>query len=155
MTSVSTVDRGDRVIARRVTVNAPADDLFAQVADPHRHGELDGSGTVKDTVKGPTTLSRGAKFSVGMKQFGVPYRITSTVTEFTDTGDTKVIEWQHPLGHKWRWEFTSVGPSSTEVTESFVYGTAKIPKMLEVTKQTAQNANGITKTLEKLAARYS
>lgn len=136
-------------------VNAPAAELFAQLADPRRHGEVDGSGTVKDMVKGPERLSRGAKFSVGMKQFGVPYRITSTVTEFVDSGDTMVVEWQHPLGHKWRWEFAQLGPTSTQVTEAFVYGTAKIPKALELTKQTAQNATGITRTLEKLASRYA
>ncbi|KIQ19769.1 dimethyladenosine transferase [Rhodococcus sp. Leaf7] len=155
MTSVTTVDRGDRVIARRVTVNASADELFAQVADPHRHGELDGSGTVKDTVKGPSPLSNGAKFSVKMKQFGLPYRITSTVTEFVDTGDTKVIEWQHPLGHKWRWEFAQTSPTTTDVTESFIYGTAKAPAMLELTKQTDKNVVGITATLEQLANRYA
>lgn len=155
MATVTTVDKGPRSVSRKVTVAADADVLFAQLADPHRHGEVDGSGTVKDNVKGPATLSKGAKFSVGMKQYGVPYKITSTVTEFVDQGQNKVIEWQHPLGHKWRWEFAQTAPGSTEVTESFLYGSAKAPKVLELFKMPAQNAAGITKTLEKLAGRYS
>ena len=47
---VSTVEVGPRKVARRVTVNAPAADLFALAADPHRHHELDGSGTVRDST---------------------------------------------------------------------------------------------------------
>ena len=80
-TSVSTVDAGARKISRRVTVHAPAADVFALVADPHRHPDIDGSGTVRHApVTGPTQLSAGATFTVAMKQYGVPYKITSTVS---------------------------------------------------------------------------
>nr|WP_296773307.1 SRPBCC family protein [Rhodococcus sp. (in: high G+C Gram-positive bacteria)] len=155
MVAIRTLDKGKRVIARQTEVNAPADELFAVVADPHRHGELDGSGTVKDTVKGPERLELGSKFSVGMKQYGVPYRITSTVTDFVDGDTTKVIEWKHPMGHTWRWEFQESRPGVTTVTEAFRYGTAKAPKLLEILKMPQQNAQGITSTLEKLAKKYS
>lgn len=155
MASIRTIDKGNRTVARQTEVKASADELFAIVADPHRHGELDGSGTVKDTVKGPQRLERGAKFSVGMKQYGVPYRITSTVTEFFDGDGTKIIEWQHPLGHTWRWEFEENQPGVTTVTEAFRYETAKAPKLLEIFKMPQQNAKGISSTLEKLSAEYS
>jgi hypothetical protein len=148
---VTIVDAGTRKVARQVVVRAPAADLFALVADPHRHGELDGSGTVKETVSGPSRLSRGAKFSVGMKQYGVPYKITSTVTAFEDG---RLVEWQHPLGHRWRWELVETEPGATQVTETFDYTTAKAPKVLELMKIPAANASGITKTLQSLATRY-
>lgn len=153
--SVRTIDRGKRVVTRATEVDAPASELFAIVADPHRHRELDGSGTVRDTVKGPDRLSAGAKFSVGMKQYGVPYRITSTVTDFVDAGGTKVIEWQHPMGHTWRWEFEEKEPGQTTVTESFRYDTSKAAPMLELFKMPQKNAEGITKTLDNLARRYA
>ncbi|ORI16795.1 dimethyladenosine transferase [Rhodococcus sp. 1163] len=155
MASTQIVDQGPRIVARRIEVGAPAADLFAIVADPHRHGELDGSGTVKDTVKGPDRLKQGAKFSVGMKQYGVPYRITSTVTDFIDSGTSKVIEWRHPLGHTWRWEFEEKTPGTTTVTESFRYAAAKAPKMLEMFGMPQKNADGISATLDNLARRYS
>lgn len=154
MATVQKVDRGARTVARKVTVDAPVDELFAQVADPHRHGELDGSGTVQDKVSGPTAVSTGDRFSVAMKQYGVPYKITSRVTEVVATGDHRVVEWQHPMGHRWRWELVSTGPETTEVTESFRYDTAKAPKVLELLKMPAQNAKGIERTLDKLAGRY-
>jgi uncharacterized protein YndB with AHSA1/START domain len=151
--SVTTVDSGRRKVTRRVVVHAPAAEVFALVADPHRHPELDGSGTVRNTpVSGPDRLSQGAKFSVGMKQYGVPYKITSTVTAFEQD---RLIEWQHPLGHRWRWEFAQTEPGVTQVTETFDYTTAKAPKMLELFGMPAANATGITKTLDALAARFS
>ncbi|GGG11864.1 hypothetical protein GCM10007304_27290 [Rhodococcoides trifolii] len=155
MATVTNVDKGKHAISRRVTVATDANTLFDIVADPHRHSQLDGSGTVKDNVKGPTRLGPGDKFSVGMKQFGVPYKITSTVTEFVDDAERKVLEWQHPMGHRWRWELVQTGPTSTEVTESFLYDTAKSPKILEVLGQTKANSKGITATLEKLSSKYS
>lgn len=154
MAEIRTIDTGHQQVSKQAEVQAPAAELFDIVADPRRHGELDGSGTVKDTVRGPERLSTGARFSVGMKQYGVPYKITSTVTEFVDADKHKIVEWQHPMGHSWRWEFDEKQPGVTTVTESFKYGTAKAPKVLEWLKMPQKNAQGIMSTLQKLAARY-
>jgi uncharacterized protein YndB with AHSA1/START domain len=151
-TSVNTVDTGPRKVTRQVLVHAPAAELFALVANPHRHAELDGSGTVRNVpVTGPDRLSTGASFTVGMKQFGLPYKITSKVTEFEDG---HIVEWQHPMGHRWRWEFTETEPGTTQVTETFDYSGARSPKMLELFGYPAKNGNGIAKTLQALAARF-
>jgi len=151
-TAVTTVDAGPRAVSRRATVAAPPAEIFALVSDPHRHPELDGSGTVRDIpVSGPHQLSKGATFSVGMKQFGVPYRITSTVTAYEDGA---LVEWQHPMGHRWRWQLREMEPGTTEVTETFDYSTAKAPKLLELFGQPKANAAGITKTLEALTERF-
>jgi hypothetical protein len=149
---VTTVDPGPRQVSRRVLVHAPAAELFALVADPHRHPELDGSGTVRPApVEGPHQLSAGSRFTVGMRQLGMPYKITSVVTGYEQD---RLIEWQHPLGHRWRWEFAETAPGRTEVTETFDYTTAKAPWMAPLLGFPAQNAKGITATLTALAARY-
>ena len=151
--AVTTVDAGPKRVAKRILVNAPAAEIFALVADPHRHAELDGSGTVRDVdVKGPHHLAVGDKFTVGMKQYGLPYKITSTAT---DVQEGKVVEWQHPLGHKWRWELTPGGDGATEVTETFDYSTAKVPLMITAFGYDKKNADGMASTLERLAARFA
>ena len=48
----------------------------------------------------------------------MPYRVTSTVTAFIPG---ELIEWRHPLGHRWRWEFTALSPTLTRVTETYDY----------------------------------
>ncbi|MYR07369.1 dimethyladenosine transferase [Gordonia sp. SID5947] len=151
--TVTTVESGPHQVSRRVRVNASAAHIFGLVANPHRHPELDGSGTVRETpVTGPDTLGPGARFSVGMKQFGVPYTITSTVTAFEDN---KVVEWQHPMGHRWRRELNETSPTETEVTETFDYSTIKVPRIIEILGYDKKNGAGIESTLRALAARFA
>jgi hypothetical protein len=119
--AVIAVDTGHRKVSRAAEVHAPAGELFDIVADPHRHAELDGSGTVMGIVGGPRRLDQGARFSVKMKQYGVPYRITSRVTDFDDG---HVVEWRHPLGHRWRWELAPSSADPARVTETFDYSQA-------------------------------
>lgn len=149
---VTTVDNGPSMVSRRVVVDAPAEPIFDLIADPHRHAELDGSGTLRQSpVKGPHRLGEDAKFTVAMKQYGVPYKITSHVTAYEEN---RLVEWQHPAGHKWRWELEPLGDGSTQVTETFDFGTAKAPKVLQLLHQPSKNADGISKTLQALAARF-
>ncbi|MBX9641653.1 MAG: dimethyladenosine transferase [Mycobacterium sp.] len=154
--TVIVVDRGPRRVSRRVEVAAPASELFAMAADPRRHRELDGSGTVQANVKAPAQLAEGSKFSTNMKMFGLPYRITSTVTAFKPD---ELIEWRHPLGHRWRWEFQALSPTLTQVTETFDYhdaGTLKKKlKYYERMGFAKANASGIEATLAKLRDRYA
>jgi len=151
--TVTVVDAGPRKISRAAEVNAPADEIFEIVADPGRHGELDGSGTVMSTVAGPRRLSQGARFSVRMRQYGVPYRITSQVTDFAEG---RVVEWRHPLDHRWRWELAPVSDRATVVTETFDYSQVSAVKAsgLRLFGSLQQNAAGIEATLRQLQARY-
>jgi uncharacterized protein YndB with AHSA1/START domain len=152
--TVTVVDAGPRKVSRTVEVQAPAADLFEIVADPRRHAELDGSGTVVGAVTAPPRLSGGARFTVRMKQYGAPYKITSRVTDFAEG---QVVEWQHPLGHRWRWEFTPLPGGATRVTETFDYShvSGLKAKGLELTGQPKQNGAGIEATLAQLQARYA
>ncbi|RVW09129.1 dimethyladenosine transferase [Prescottella agglutinans] len=150
--NVTVVDRGPRRIARRVTVDAPASTVFDLIADPRRHHELDGSGTVRHTVAGPDRLDEGATFTVAMKMFGAPYRITSRVVDFDDG---HVVEWKHPFGHHWRWEFDETTPGHTEVTEVFDYSMVRFPQWVEWMGFRSKDEQGITATLERLRVRYT
>ena len=151
--TVTVVDAGPRKVSRTAEVHAPARELFGIVADPRRHGELDGSGTVHDTVSGPPWLSAGARFSVKMTWHGLPYRVTSRVTEFTED---RVVEWQHPLGHRWRWELAPLGESVTRVTETFDYSRVGSVRArgLEIYGAPRLNAKGIEATLRQLQERW-
>jgi hypothetical protein len=153
---VIVVDRGPRQVSRRVDVAAPASELYALAADPRRHHELDGSGTVRDNIKMPAEVVAGSKFSTSMKMFGVPYRVTST---FTVLKPYDVVEWRHPVGHRWRWEFESLGPALTRVTETFDYREAgPIKNGLKYYERMGfakANATGIEATLAKLRDRYA
>jgi hypothetical protein len=153
---VTIVDAGPNQVSRSIDVNAPAAELFAMVADPRRHHELDGSDTVGDNIKCPDKMIPGARFTSGMRMFGVPYRITSTVINIKPD---ELFEWRHPFGHRWRWEFAALTPTLTRVTETFDYrDTGPIKDTLRYYERMGfakNNAKGIEATLTKLSGRYS
>ncbi|MGW0160591.1 SRPBCC family protein [Mycobacterium sp. NPDC003323] len=150
--TLKTEDAEPKAVSRSVQVAAPVATLFEMIADPHRHHDIDGSGTVRDVeVKGPHKLTTGDKFTVGMTQYGLPYKITSTATAVEEN---HLVEWQHPLGHRWRWELAEVSPGMTKVTETFDYSTAKVPLVIELLGMQKKNAEGIESTLTGLADRY-
>jgi Polyketide cyclase / dehydrase and lipid transport len=153
--TVNVVDAGPHQVCRSVEVAAPAAELYAMAADPRRHHELDGSGTVGDNISVPADVAVGSKFSTKMKMYGVPYRITSRVTALKPN---ELVEWRHPVGHRWRWEFESLSPTLTRVTETFDYRNTGIKNRLkyyELMGFVKANATGIESTLAKLRDRYA
>ena len=137
-----------RSVSRSVVVPAPAEEVFALLADPRRHSEIDGSGTVKGAMSGPDRLSAGASFGMRMR-YGVPYVIKNTVVEFEEG---RRIAWRHFGHHVWRYELEPLD-GGTRVAETFDWAPARAPKVLELLGIPARNARSIEATLERLAAR--
>jgi uncharacterized protein YndB with AHSA1/START domain len=147
---------GDTVVSVERVIKAPAADIFAIVADPSRHPEIDGSGSVKHLKQGaPKQLALGSTFGMSMK-LGVPYSMSNRVIEF-EPG--RRIAWQTtfagPLGRFiggriWRYE---LGPSGgdTLVRETWDITKDKQRFMLKAGPVGKQTKDAMTKTLERLA----
>ncbi len=140
------------LVSRSVQVNAKAAAIFNLLADPSRHHELDGSGTVLSAAaSAPKRLALGSKFTMSMRQ-GVPYRISNTVIEFEEN---RVIAWRHFGGHTWRYQLDPVGNGSqTLVTETFDGTVSRFPPTLLLMGAPKRNAAAIEATLKRLAARF-
>lgn len=140
-----------RSVSRSATVAASPQEVFALLADPREHPEIDGSGTVKGRIRGPERLTQGARFGMRM-HYLVPYVITNTVVEF-DEG--RQIAWRHFGHHVWRYELEPSDDGGTVVTETFDYAPARAPKVLELAGIPAKNAESIEKTLARLQERFT
>lgn len=131
----------ERIIA------APPEQIFRLLSDARRHAEIDGSGTVKESVKAPAQLQLGSKFSMAMK-LGLPYRISNEVVEYEQD---RRIAWCHFGKHRWRYELEPLSDGRTLVRETFDWSTAVIPKVIELLGAPARNEPGMVKTLARLA----
>ena len=88
------VESVERVIA------APPERIFALVADPRRHKDINGNGTVRDAVDAPERLFVGATFRLNM-DFKGPYTMVSTVIEYDEN---RRIAWQsRPPADEAKW----------------------------------------------------
>lgn len=134
--------------AGRIVINAPVQRIFDIIADPYRHPEFDGSGTVKKGSSGPHRLSQGATFGMDMK-LGFPYKIKNTVEEFDEPTQ---IAWRHAGRHRWRYELGAIDEGTTEVTETFDGSTALFPPALNAMNAYDNNQKAILKTLVRLKA---
>ncbi|MBM3687274.1 MAG: dimethyladenosine transferase [Actinobacteria bacterium] len=149
MPQVEVVDTGSAwIISRSIVVRAPAQGIFDILANPRRHPDFDGSGSVRVAISGPERLSAGAKFGMSMR-LGVPYRVSSQVKEF-DEG--RLIAWAHLGGHRWRYVLEPLADGSTRVTETFDATTARSARALKLMDAYNRNTRAIEETLPRLAA---
>ncbi|MFM9131611.1 MAG: SRPBCC family protein [Actinomycetota bacterium] len=139
-----------KIVSVTTQVNATPQQIFDLLADPSKHGEIDGSGSVQNAQSSaPTRLALGAKFGMDMK-IGVKYKITNEVVEFDEP---RRIAWRHFGGHVWRYILEPV-EGGTKVTEQFDWTNNRSPLMLRVMRAQENNAKSIEKTLDNLRARF-
>ncbi len=135
-------------------VNAPAAAIFDVLADPSRHHEIDGSGTVVRAPEGSQRLALGTVFGMSMKM-GIGYSMANTVIEFEEN---RRIAWQPrptvaPLrafvgGRIWRYELEPTD-GGTIVRESWDIRHEKFSFMVRPLR--SKTIDAMTKTLERLA----
>jgi hypothetical protein len=146
-------DSHDIVSVERV-IRAPAATIFDIIADPARHPEIDGSGSVRALRPGSADrLSKGATFGMDMRR-GVPYAMVNTVTEF-DEG--RRIAWEPRLaggpvarfaGRVWRYELEPV-EGGTLVRETWDISREVLRFVLRFVA-VSKTREDMTKSLERL-----
>jgi uncharacterized protein YndB with AHSA1/START domain len=133
------------------TIPAPPEAIFALLADPRRHKDIDGSGTVRDAKNLPDVLELGSTFGMSMK-VGLPYSMVSTVIEFEPN---RVIAWQsRPVigkrlagGRIWRYELEPV-EGGTRVRETWDISQEVVKAIVRPAR--AKTVENMTKTLARI-----
>lgn len=153
-----TADSSHNVATVERLIHAPASAIFDLLADPSRHQEIDGSGTVKGVPEGSTEgaqrLTLGSKFGMSMKM-GIGYTMENTVVEFEENAR---IAWQpRPTqtvmswfigGRIWRYQLVPQD-GGTLVRESWDISQEKQPWAVRSLR--SKTVDSMTKTLERIA----
>jgi hypothetical protein len=151
-------------ISRRIC--APAHDIFQLLANPVRHLELDGSGSLRGAVT--TTRITGVGDIFVMKMYFAhlgEYEMNNHIVEYEQD---RRIGWEpeaglgHPAaapdssdssrwGHRWSYQLIPDGPDATVVTE--IYDCSGAPQDERAMMDNGNIwAESMTKTLERLDA---
>ena len=144
MSDVETVER---------VIPAPPEAIFALIADPRRHREIDGSGSVRDAKDVPERLQLGSRFGMSMK-LGLPYSMVSEVVEYEEN---RRLAWQTwpPIGafskllggRIWRYELEPV-EGGTRVRESWDISQERIKALVRPARGKPRKA--MDATLERI-----
>ncbi|MBV9484823.1 MAG: SRPBCC family protein [Frankiaceae bacterium] len=143
-------DTSDSASVERV-IPAPPEAIFALIADPNRHRDIDGSGTVRAAKAVPSQLELGSTFGMNMR-LGIPYSMVSTVIEFEPN---RRIAWQsRPAigkrlagGRIWRYELEPVD-GGTRVRETWDISEEVIKAIVRPARE--KTIENMTKTLERI-----
>ncbi|MBK6886068.1 MAG: SRPBCC family protein [Tetrasphaera sp.] len=140
----------------RVTrvIPAPASAIFDLLADPGRHHDIDGSGTVTTSRGGHRRLKLGDSFGMDM-HWGVNYSTRNDVVVFEED---RAIAWRTlapmPLrlvltGRTWRYDLRPV-EGGTEVTETWDPTTEAFPSRLALGRLADLTRRNMTRTLARI-----
>lgn len=150
--------QGYTISVQRV-IDAPAERIFALIADARKHYTFDGSGTVDRSVEPSQPLTLGSTFGMSMRgrpeTLFLPYRTTNTVVEFeTD----RRIAWKTTIGplgliggRIWRYELEPVA-DGTLIRETWDVSSDRQRPMLKMGSTPKQAEDGMRATLERIAA---
>jgi uncharacterized protein YndB with AHSA1/START domain len=118
-------------------IDAPAEAVFAVLADPAKHASIDGTGWVCESLDSQPLTAAGQVFRMGMYHPGHPdgnYQMANRVEVFDpphaiswkpgyDTGDGSLGFG----GWFWRYDLAPAGPSTTRVTLSYDWSAVSDP----------------------------
>lgn len=83
-----TTEIGRNVVSATGVVDASPSEVFDFLRRPANHAALSGDHSVREATNGAEVLELGSKFGMKMK-VGVPYRVSSKVTETFDMATAK------------------------------------------------------------------
>jgi uncharacterized protein YndB with AHSA1/START domain len=119
----------NETISATTIINAPAEAIFAVLADPTQHAAIDGTGWVREPLDSPHLTEAGQVFWMAMYNDNVPgghYQMANRVQVYDPT---RAISWEPGMdtgggnpqivGHIWRYDLAPAGSSGTEVTLSY------------------------------------
>ena len=150
MAKIETVER---------VIPASPEAIFSLIADPSRHPDIDGSGSVREAPSDSKPMSLGSEFGMSMK-LGIAYTTSNIVTEFEPN---RRLAWQTrprgPLGRMsggrtWRYELEPVD-GGTRVRETWDITTEAPmtrPLVRAAANTTRRNMEATLERIEKLVA---
>ncbi len=160
------MDTSKKISATKV-IDAPAEAVFAVLADPNQHTELDGGGMVKGPEgKTPPLGGIGQIFTMNMHQDALgDYRMVNTVTAFVPEARigwspsmdpscdaAKNFEGVDVSGHTYTWDLRE-SDGRTEVTETYEWIGVKDPQFEKLFPLVSEE--DLAHSLDKLAAAVS
>jgi uncharacterized protein YndB with AHSA1/START domain len=119
---------GETVSATTI-IDAPAEAVFAVLADPAKHAAIDGTGWVREPLDGQPLTAAGQVFRMAMYHANHPAGNYQMANRVQVLDPPRAISWEPGQdtgdgslrfgGWVWRYDLAPAGPAGTSVTLSY------------------------------------
>lgn len=141
-----------RQISVSRTIDAPIERVFAMLADPDRHPDLDGSGMLRRSRTHTVLTGVGEVFSMDMHHELLGDYVTDNVVTVYDRD--KAIGWatgpagKEPFGHTFSYQLEPDGDDRTVVTQTYDWSAVTAERVLKLCP--VVSAAALAGTLDRL-----
>ena len=142
-------------IVVRAAVDVPAAALFAVLADPQRHLDIDGSGMLQASGGTEPITETGQVFTMEMRYPSLgDYRTENHVVEFEAE---RTIAWmtaregQPPAGVRWSWEFQPENAHRTTIVHTYDWSRVHDPAVLARVSFPRVSGEALEQSVQRLA----
>jgi len=138
-----------RIVSASRDIAAPAEAIFALIADPAEQPRWDGNDNLREAASGQRVRAVGDVFTMTLQKGSVR---ENTIVEFEEG---RLIAWrpnapgQEPPGHLWRWELKPLDAGRTRVTHTYDWTELTDPSRLPRARATTPDR--LEASLERLA----
>ena len=119
----------DDSVSATTVINAPAEAIFAVLADPAKHAAIDGTGWVHEALDSKPLTAAGQIFRMSMYHVNHPDGIYQTANRVQVFDPPSTIAWEPGYdagdgtlafgGWTWRYDLAPSGPSNTTITLTY------------------------------------
>jgi hypothetical protein len=128
----------DETVSATIVINAPAEAIFAVLADPVKHAAIDGTGWVREPLDRQPLTAAGQVFRMGMYHPGHPDGNYQMANQVRVLDPPRAISWQPGTeagdgslrfgGWIWRYDLAPAGPSGQSgTTVTLTYDWSAVP----------------------------
>jgi uncharacterized protein YndB with AHSA1/START domain len=146
----SQLDDLPRVVSATRQIAAPADRIFALIADPSQQPRWDGNDNLARAEAGQRVRAVGDVFVMTLTQGKVRENHVVEFEEGRRIAWTPAEPGKRPPGHLWRWELEPVDASRTRVTHT--YDWSRLTDSNRLPRARATTPERLAASVDRLAA---
>jgi len=143
-------DDGPRVVSATREIAAPADSIFALIADPSQQPRWDGNDNLASAEAGQRVHGVGDVFVMTLTRGSVRENHVVEFEEGRRIAWTPAEPGKRPPGHLWRWEVEPIDASRTRVTHT--YDWTRLTDSNRLPRARATTAERLAASIDRLAA---
>lgn len=139
-----------RIVSATREIAAPAERIFALIADPAHQPRWDGNDNLREAFPGQRVRAVGDVFSMRLSTGGIRENHVVDFVEGCRIAWRPAEVGKAPPGHLWAWELEPLASSRTRVTH--IYDWSQLTDDKRLARAKATTSEQLAASLERLAA---